>query len=252
MPTPRPLVAGNWKMNGLRASLAEVTAIRDAVASGAAGRADAVLCLPYTLLYPAAELISTAPGLLLGGQDCHAASGGAHTGDISSQMLKDIGASMVIVGHSERRAGHAETDDVVQDKAEAASRAGLLPIICVGETRSERDGGETLRVIGRQIDESVPQKSTGKSVVVAYEPVWAIGTGLLPSEADIAEVHTFIRRRLATTLGQEGENVRILYGGSVKPDNIAEIVGVANVDGVLIGGASLTAKDFLAIAAAYR
>ncbi len=239
-------------MNGLRASLAEFTAIRDAVASGGAGRAEAVLCLPYTLLFPAADLLGQRASLVLGAQDCHTATGGAHTGDISCQMLKDIGASMVIVGHSERRAGYGETDEIVQAKAEAASRAGLLPILCVGETRSERDGGETLRVIGRQIDESVPQKSTGRSVIVAYEPVWAIGTGLLPSLADVTEVHAFIRRRLASVLGQEGENIRILYGGSVKPANTREIIAIANVDGVLIGGASLTASDFLAIAETYK
>lgn len=239
-------------MNGLRASLTEIAAIRDAVASGGTGEAEAVLCPPYTLLSSAAELVGPKGDLRLGAQDCHTATAGAHTGDVSAEMLKDIGVSMVIVGHSERRAGHGETDELVRTKAEAAVRAGLVAIICVGETRAERDGGETLRVIGRQIDESVPRKSTGRSIVVAYEPVWAIGTGLVPSLSDVAEVHVFIRRRLNSLLGQEGETVRILYGGSVKPANAREIVGVANVDGVLVGGASLTAKDFMAIAEAYR
>ncbi len=239
-------------MNGLKASMSEIVAIRDAIANGGAGRAEAALCPPFTLLAPTAERLAQKAGLLLGAQDCHTATAGAYTGDVSAEMLKDIGASLVIVGHSERRAGHGETDELVRGKAEAALRAGLVAIICVGETRAQRDGGETLRVIGRQIDDSVPPKSTGKMIVIAYEPVWAIGTGLVPSAADVAEVHAFIRRRLATLLGQEGENIRILYGGSVKPANAKEIVALPDVDGVLVGGASLTAKDFMGIAEAYR
>ena len=252
MASLRPLVAGNWKMNGLRDALSEIVSIRDAVKGGEAGRAETAICPPFTLLLAAHEQCGNKSPLLLGGQDCHVAISGAHTGDISAEMLKDAGASVVIVGHSERRAGHAETDELVRAKAEAAARAGLLAIICVGETRAERDGGETLRVVGRQIDESVPAKSTGKTIAVAYEPVWAIGTGLVPSLADVAEVHTFIRRRLGALLAGEGDKVRLLYGGSVKPSNARELTSVDNVDGVLVGGASLTAKDFMGIAEAYR
>ena len=248
----RPLVAGNWKMNGLRSSLSEVVAIRDAVAKGAAGRAEIAICPPFTLLALAADLCAGASSIAVGGQDCHVAASGAFTGDISADMLKDAGATLVIVGHSERRGGHAESDATVLAKAEAAARSGLLAIICVGETRTERDGGETLRVVGRQIDESVPPKSTAASIVVAYEPVWAIGTGLVPSNEEIADVHAFIRRRLAVSLGPEGEKVRLLYGGSVKPSNCSDLAAIPNVDGMLVGGASLVATEFLGIADVYR
>ena len=251
MASLRPLVAGNWKMNGLRSSLSEIAAIRDAVAGGRAGRAEVAICPPFTLLAWAVELCGGRTPVLLGGQDCHAAASGPYTGDVSAEMLKDAGASLVIVGHSERRAGHAETDAIVRAKAEAGARAGLLAVICVGETRAERDGGETLRVVGRQIDESVPPGSTGRTIAIAYEPVWAIGTGLVPSLADVAEVHSFIRRRLAGMLAGEGDKVRLLYGGSVKPSNVREFTGIADVDGVLVGGASLNAKDFLGIAEVY-
>ena len=247
----RPLVAGNWKMNGLRPSLAEVVEIRDAVGRGGAGGAEVALCPPFTLLAQAADLCSDGSTVRIGGQDCHRSASGAFTGDVSADMLKDAGASLVIVGHSERRGGHGETDADVLAKAEAAARAGLLAIICVGETRTERDGGETLRVVGRQIDQSVPPKSSGETIVVAYEPVWAIGTGLVPSNEDVAEVHAFIRRRLAVLLGPEGEKVRLLYGGSVKPSNVRDLVAIANVDGVLVGGASLVASEFMGIADAY-
>ncbi len=238
-------------MNGLRNSLSVIAGLRDAVAEGQAGRAEVAVCPPFTLLAAASELCAGRAMPLLGGQDCHPAASGAFTGDISAEMLKDAGASLVIVGHSERRAGHAETDAIVRAKAEAAARAGLLAIICVGETRSERDGGETLRVIGRQIDESVPPKSASKAIAIAYEPVWAIGTGLVPSLEDVAEVHAFIRRRLSGLVPGEGDKVRLLYGGSVKPSNAREITTVPNVDGVLVGGASLTVQDFIGIAAAY-
>jgi triosephosphate isomerase len=251
MATLRPLVAGNWKMNGMRSSLSEIAKVRDAVASGGAGRAEVAVCPPFTLLLAASELRAGRSGMLLGGQDCHPLVSGPYTGDISAEMLKDAGASVVIVGHSERRAGHAETDALVQSKAEAAARADLLAIICVGETRAERDGGETLRVIGRQIDESVPAKSSARSIAVAYEPVWAIGTGLVPSVDEVAEVHAFIRRRLAGMLPGEGDRVRLLYGGSVKSANAREIATIPNVDGVLVGGASLNAADFIGIANAY-
>ena len=239
-------------MNGLRSSLTEVSAVADAVARGGAGRAEVAVCLPFTLLISAADVLRGPSSVSLGGQDCATAASGAFTGDISAEMLKDAGASIVIVGHSERRAGHGERDDLVRAKAEAAFRAGLSAIICVGETRAEREGGETLRVIGRQIDDSVPQQATGQTVAVAYEPVWAIGTGVLPSDDDVAEVHNFIRRRLAGLPGGEGEKVRVLYGGSVNPGNARQIAAIANVDGVLVGGASLISSDFMGVADAYR
>jgi triosephosphate isomerase len=249
MATVRPLLAGNWKMNGTRASLAVVSAVRDAVAAGRMRGMDAVVCPPATLVMAAADLCAGSP-LVIGGQDCDAQPAGASTGDVSAEMLKDAGAAVVIVGHSERRTLHGESDAVVRAKAEAAARAGLLAIICVGESRAERDGGETLRVIGRQIDESVPPGSTARSIALAYEPVWAIGTGLTPEAPDIAEVHGFMRRRLQALIGGEGAGVRLLYGGSVKPANAGEVWGVENVDGLLVGGASLKDEDFLAIAAA--
>ena len=247
----RPLLAANWKMNGTRAALAEIAALRDAVALGRAGRAELLVCPPFTLIHPAADLCA-ASGVAIGGQDCHEQPSGAFTGDISAEMLKDAGAVAVIVGHSERRRLHGETDATVRAKAEAAARAGLMAVICVGETRAERDGGETLRVIGRQIDESVPPKSSGGGIALAYEPVWAIGTGLTPSPADMEEVYGFMRRRLAALLSGEADKVRLIYGGSVKPDNAAEIAGFPQADGVLVGGASLKADEFLAIVSAYR
>ena len=242
-----PFVAGNWKMNGLRSSLSELGAIREACFNGAAGRAGVALCVPATLVMSAAAL-AAGSRVLIGGQDCHADASGAHTGDISAEMLRDAGASLVIVGHSERRADHGETDGVVRAKAEAARRAGLIAIICVGETRAERDGGETLRVVGRQVDESIPRGATVSDTIIAYEPVWAIGTGLTPSVQDVADVHAFIRRRL----GGANDPIRLLYGGSVKPANAAELLSIESVDGALVGGASLSAKDFLSIAAVYR
>ena len=243
----RPFVAGNWKMNGLRSSLDELVAIRDACFTGAVGRAEVALCVPATLVMVAAEK-AAGSRLLVGGQDCHALASGAHTGDISAEMLRDAGASVVIVGHSERRANHAETDAVVHAKAEAARRAGLMVIICVGETRAERDAGETLRVVGRQLDDSVPRGATAADTIIAYEPVWAIGTGLTPSPQDVADVHAYIRRRV----GGSGDRIRLLYGGSVKASNAAELLSIEAVDGALVGGASLTAKDFLGIAGVYR
>ena len=243
----RPFVAGNWKMNGLRAGLAEIDAVRDACAKGAAGRAELALCLPATLVMAAAEKVAGSR-LLIGGEDCHPRASGAHTGDVSAEMLRDAGASVCIVGHSERRADHGETDADVHAKAQAVYRAGLVAIICVGETRAERDGGETLRVVGRQIDESIPPDATSANTIVAYEPVGAIGTSLTPSVQDVADVHAFIRRRI----GRDSDPFRILYGGSVKAGNAAELLSIDAVDGALVGGASLTAKDFLGIAAVYR
>ena len=242
----RPFVAGNWKMNGTRASLAEIDAVVDACRIGANGSAEIALCVPATLIMAASDRVAGSR-LLVGAQDCHAEAAGAHTGDISAEMLRDAGASLVIVGHSERRAEHGETDAFVKAKAEAAHRAGLLAVVCVGETRAERDSGETLRVIGRQIDDSVPHGSTSANTIIAYEPVWAIGTGLTPSVHDVAEVHAFIRRRLET----RGDLIRLLYGGSVKSSNAAELLSINAVDGALVGGASLTAKDFLGITRVY-
>lgn len=244
----KPLVAGNWKMNGVAASVAELEGI--VAGHGAASQAvvDLAICPPATLI---AALAAKAGPVAIGGQDCHAKVSGAHTGDIAAEQLKDAGASCVIVGHSERRTDHGETDAIVKAKAEAAARAGLVAIVCVGETEAERKSGVTLEVVGRQVHGSLPAGMTGATLVVAYEPVWAIGTGLVPTVADVAEVHGFIRGELKKIYGAEGEKVRILYGGSVKPSNAKELLSVADVNGALVGGASLKAVDFLAIAAAY-
>jgi triosephosphate isomerase (TIM) len=247
----RPLVAGNWKMNGLRQSLAEVAAICAAVAAGGAGTAEVVVCPPATLLMATAGICEGAP-VGLGGQDCHAEASGAFTGDISAEMLKDAGASYVILGHSERRAGHHETDKIVRAKALAALRAGLTAIICVGETRPARDAGEAFSIVGAQLAGSIPEDALPDRIVVAYEPVWAIGTGLTPARQDIAEMHGFIRDRVNRLLAGQGAGTRILYGGSVTPANAAELLSVENVDGALVGGASLHSAEFMAIAGVYR
>jgi triosephosphate isomerase (TIM) len=245
----RPLVAANWKMNGLRASVAELARIAQGARELAA--VDILVCPPATLV---AEFAAAAAGspVRIGAQDCHAEPAGAFTGDLSAEMLKDAGASAVIVGHSERRSYHRETDGEVRAKALAARRAGLCAIVCVGETRSERDGGRALSVVGTQLDGSVPDGATAENLVLAYEPVWAIGSGLTPTPSDIAEMHGLVRRRLVARFGTEGESVRILYGGSVKPANARELMHVADVDGALVGGASLKADEFLAIAEVYR
>jgi triosephosphate isomerase len=248
--TRRPLIAGNWKMNGLRRSAAELAAII-AGAGALSAKVDLMICPPATLLTAFAEAARGSP-VAIGGQDCHMENSGAFTGDISAEMLKDAGASAVIVGHSERRTLHGETDAMVRAKAQAAWRAGLTAILCIGETRAEREAGQTLEVLGRQLDGSVPDGATGAALVVAYEPVWAIGTGLTPTVADVAQAHAFVRGRLAARCGAAvAEAVRILYGGSVKPSNARELMAVANVDGALVGGASLKAEDFLGIAGAY-
>ena len=247
-PGVRPFVAGNWKMNGLIASLGEIAAIREAVEKGGAGAAELAVCPPATLIAPAAGVLKGGP-VALGGQDCHTAVSGAYTGDISATALADLGASYVIVGHSERRQYHAETDALVKAKAEAANKVGLTAIVCVGETRAEREAGKALDVVGAQIKGSLPAAASFSTLVVAYEPVWAIGTGLVPSAADVAEVHAAIRGWLKGLYGEAGAAVRILYGGSVKPSNAKELLGLPNVDGALVGGASLKAADFLAIAA---
>jgi triosephosphate isomerase len=244
----RALVAGNWKMNGLKASISELQAmIKRAGELG--GKADLLVCPPVTLIAAFSEAARGSKGLAIGAQDCHPKTSGAHTGDLSAEMLADAGASAIIVGHSERRADHGETDAMVWRKAEAAWRAGLTAIVCIGETRSDRDAGQTLRVCGAQLAGSVPEGSTSANLVVAYEPVWAIGTGLTPTVEDVKEVHGFIRDHLMSRFNAEGANIRILYGGSVKPSNAAELMAIANVNGALVGGASLKAPDFLAIAA---
>jgi triosephosphate isomerase len=239
----RQLIAGNWKMNGETASLAEIAAILQWAAS-ASPRADILICPPATLVARAAAVVQGR--IAIGGQDCHPEPCGAFTGDISAEMLKDSGASAVIVGHSERRQRHGETDWLVAAKAAAAWRAGLLAVICIGETEAEREAGEARRVVATQLAGSVPPGAAGATTAIAYEPIWAIGTGRTPTQADIAEMHAFIRDRL----GAGGQAIRILYGGSVKPDNAGQILGLPNVDGALVGGASLKAKDFQTIVAA--
>ena len=246
----RPLVAGNWKMNGLAASAGELKKIM-AGAAELAGRVDLMVCPPATLLAAFVE-VARGSAVAIGGQDCHAEAAGAFTGDVSAEMLKDAGATAVIIGHSERRAYHKETDHEVRGKTLAAWRANLLAIVCIGETKFERDAGATLPRIERQLAESLPDGATAQNLVVAYEPVWAIGTGVTPTPVDVAEVHGFIRKRLGLRYGAAGEGIRILYGGSVKPANAKELMAVANVDGTLVGGASLKAEEFLAIAGAYR
>jgi triosephosphate isomerase len=247
---PRPLVAGNWKMNGLAASAGELEKIM-AGAAALAGKADLMICPPATLIAPFAWR-ARGSEVAIGGQDCHPDASGAHTGDIAAEMLKDAGAAAVIVGHSERRTDHHETDAMVRAKASAAWRAALTAIVCVGEQRVEREAKKTLDVIGRQLDGSLPDGATAARLVIAYEPVWAIGTGLTPTAADVAEAHAFIRKKLTDRFGGEGGQMRILYGGSVKPSNARELLTVANVNGALVGGASLKANDFLGIAAVYR
>ena len=247
-PVIRPLIAGNWKMNGLRSSMAEFEAML-AGASKVAAKADLLVCPPATLIAAFAAKLAGSKGLEIGGQDCHPKPSGAHTGDISAEMLADAGASAVIVGHSERRADHGEGDSLVRQKAEAAWRAGLTAIVCIGETQSHRDAGQTLDICRGQLQGSLPEGARADNLVVAYEPVWAIGTGLTPTAKDVEQIHQFIRQALGARFNQEGAGMRILYGGSVKPSNARELMGVADVNGALIGGASLKATDFLAIAA---
>jgi len=230
-------------MNGSRAALAEVAALLSAHPAPAC---EMLLCPPATLIGPMSQAAQGSK-LLIGGQDCHAKATGAHTGDISAPMLAEAGATHVILGHSERRTDHGETDAQVRAKAEAALAAGLIAVVCIGETESQRNAGETLSVIGRQLDGSIPSGATAETLVIAYEPVWAIGTGRTPTLAEIAEVHAFLRSRLQGLIGAEAAGVRLLYGGSVKPSNADEIFAVPHVDGALVGGASLKAADFGAI-----
>ena len=245
-----PLVAGNWKMNGLAESEAELARIISS-SKNFVGKAELMGCPPATLI---AAFAGAARGssVIIGAQNCHAEPSGAHTGDLSAEMLADAGARFVIVGHSERRADHHETDAQVRAKAQAAWRAGLTAIVCVGEQRAEREAGKTLQIVGGQLDGSLPDGAAAANLVVAYEPVWAIGTGLTPTATDVAEVHAFIHDRLNKRFASQARGVRILYGGSVKPDNAKQLLTVPNVNGALVGGASLKAADFLGIAAIYR
>jgi triosephosphate isomerase (TIM) len=244
----RPLIAGNWKMNGLKASAAEFEAML-AGAPGVAVKADLLVCPPATLIAAFAEKARGSNIIAIGAQDCHPKPSGAHTGDLSAEMLADAGASAIIVGHSERRADHGENDALVRQKTEAVWRAGLTAIVCIGETRQQRDAGQALDICRAQLDLSLPDQARADNLVVAYEPVWAIGTGLTPTVGDVQQIHKFIRDFLIARFNGEGARTRILYGGSVKPSNAAELMAVANVNGALVGGASLKAADFLAIAA---
>ena len=245
----RPLVAGNWKMNGLRNSVAIVEAVRNGLTAPMRQAVDVLICPPSTLISSCLAAVYDSP-ISIGGQNLHAKASGAFTGSISAEMLADLGARYVIVGHSERRAYHHETDDGVHAKALGARRAGLCGIICVGETQEEREEGRALDIVRAQLAIGVPKGATARDTVIAYEPVWAIGTGLTPTPADIAEVHASLREMLGQLIGPEAQKVRILYGGSVKPGNARELMAVENVDGALVGGASLVADDFLGIVAA--
>ena len=244
--TRRKLAAGNWKMNGTVTSLAELDDLMKGVGQP---DCDVLICPPFTLLAGFAGVARTSV-VRIGAQDCHVEANGAHTGDISAEMIQDAGGVAVIVGHSERRADHGEDNDLVRAKAQSTWRAGMTAIVCVGETEAERDSGNALDVVLGQVDASVPFGATGANTVVAYEPVWAIGTGRTPSLEDIAEMHDALRAKLVERHGAEGDKIRLLYGGSVKPGNAAEIFGISNVDGGLVGGASLKASDFLGIIAA--
>jgi triosephosphate isomerase len=239
------LLAGNWKMNGLRSALAEIRALERGLAD-MPSRADILVCPPATLIAEAVKTVGAGP-ITIGGQDCHVEASGPFTGDISAEMLRDAGATAVILGHSERRQHHGESDAAVAAKARAAQRAGLLAIICVGESQTQREAGEAVAIVTGQLKASIPPELSAPELVIAYEPIWAIGTGRTPKSVEIADIHQAIRAMLAGVFGAEAGNIRILYGGSVKPDNAAAILALPNVDGALIGGASLKAADFLAI-----
>ena len=243
MTAPTPLIAGNWKMNGALASLDEARAV---AAGLGAGRARVAICPPATLIGPMGQALAGS-AVLVGAQDCHSQAFGAFTGDIAAEMLAEAGASLVILGHSERRAGHGETDEQVAAKVRAALRAGLEPIVCVGETLEQRQAGAALAVVTGQVRGSLPHELAGAPWSVAYEPVWAIGTGLTPTLAEIEEMHAAVRTTLRDIFGDEGDTPAILYGGSVKPSNAGEILHAAEVGGALVGGASLKAADFLGI-----
>lgn len=249
MPTTgiRPLIAGNWKMNGLRRSLDTIEAMMSRAQEGVLEKVDLLVCPPATLVSLAVKTVDTVP-IHVGGQTCHANETGAHTGDIAPEMLHDLGASYVITGHSERRTDHAETDATVHGQTQAAWRAGLCAIVCVGETKDEREAGKEIEIVASQLAGSVPDGANAANTVVAYEPVWAIGTGLTPTVDDIAAMHKAIRDVMVARFGDEGASMRLLYGGSVKPGNAAEVLAPEHVDGALVGGASLSASDFMGIA----
>ncbi len=249
--TPTALVAGNWKMNGLKASIAELDALIKAVSNNTDADCNVLICPPFPLIAAFADA-SYGTKIAIGAQDCHANKSGAHTGDTSAEMLKDAGVSYIIVGHSERRADHLESDADVRAKAEAVLAQGVTVIICVGETEAERDAGEAVNVVKRQLAGSIPDNATSATTIIAYEPVWAIGTGRTPTVADVEEIHTATRNALKARFGEDASAMAILYGGSVKPSNAAELMGAANVNGALVGGASLKAADFDGIIAAYR
>ncbi len=246
---PRPLVAGNWKMNGTTAMLKEPRLLAGMLRDVKL-KCEVLVCPPATLIRRV-KAVMKGSRIRLGGQDCHWNVNGAHTGDVSAEMLKDAGCTAVIVGHSERRANHAETDEMISKKAKAAQSSGLVAIICIGETLEQRKSGKTLEVVSSQLKDSLPKGSIAMNTVIAYEPVWAIGTGLTPTVAEVAEVHTHIRADLTRLIGEDGEKVRILYGGSVKPSNATELMAADNVNGALVGGASLKAADFIGIIKAY-
>jgi len=247
----RPMIAGNWKMNGTVEDLGELRAIASALSSDFGRNFDAVICPPATLLSRAMQILQ-GESLKLGGQDCHFANTGAHTGDISAAMLKDAGADFVILGHSERRTSYQENDAVISRKIETALKAQLHVILCVGETLEEREAGKTLDLIGQQLEGSLPATAIAQEIIIAYEPVWAIGSGKVPSLKEIQMVHHFIRQKMQNRFGAEGSQIRLLYGGSVKPDNAGQILALNDVNGALVGGASLKAVDFIAICAAAR
>ena len=244
---PRKIAAGNWKMNGSTAALAELTALEQAMLADAP---DVVICPPYPYLTLAKGTVTKS--VAIGAQDCHPAASGAHTGDVSADMLADLGVGYVIVGHSERRTDHGESDAMIAEKTKAAWSAGLVAILCIGESAAERDAGKTLDVITRQLANSVPDGATPDTLIIAYEPIWAIGTGAVATIDQIAQVHAAIRAQMAERFGDRGAEIALLYGGSVKAGNAAEIFAVKDVDGALVGGASLKASDFAPIVDALK
>ncbi|MBL4892882.1 MAG: triose-phosphate isomerase [Rhizobiaceae bacterium] len=248
-PEIKPLIAGNWKMNGFRNSLKELQAMGEGYDAAMRHRLDMLVCVPATLLYTAAVSV-VGTHVEIGAQDCHMNAVGAHTGDVSAMMVADCGGTAVIVGHSERRADHNESNETVKSKAEAGLRNDLMTILCIGETEEQRKSGKTLEVLEDQLSNSLPDSINTDLLVIAYEPVWAIGTGMVPSVGDVTEAHEFIRNHLHDHFEDAGKTIRLLYGGSVKPSNAAELMAINNVDGALVGGASLKADDFLGICAA--
>lgn len=248
MTAPKALVAGNWKMNGLKAASTEINRLNDLINENGA-KCDVLICPPFTLISTLVDI--GADYVAIGAQDCHMNTSGAHTGDISAEMIKELGCGYIIVGHSERRADHGESNDVVKAKASAAQAQGTIAIVCVGETIGEREAGQALDIVTSQVKASIPDDATSDNTIIAYEPVWAIGTGKVPTAADVEEVHAAVRDVLKERFGSSGDDINILYGGSVKASNANELMSVANVNGALVGGASLKADDFYGIISAY-